>query len=192
VAHADFDLKALYDALDEQRRSREMSWAAVAREVNRFHTEGHPIATSTITSLKDKAAGEGDGILQMLLWLRRTPESFVPGFEGADDERYRLRELPREQLLRWDTRALHAAMNAQRRARRMTWKQVAQEIGGFTPGMLTNLAKGGRIGFPGVMRIVRWLGQPAAAFTRAAGGWGHWGPEDRQPREGRRNVHDTL
>jgi hypothetical protein len=168
VAHADFDLKALYDALDEQRRSREMSWAAVTREINRFKTEGHPIATSTITGLKNKALGEGDGILQMLLWLRRTPESFVPDFKEADAERFRLPELGGEQILRWDTKALHSALNAQRQARGMTWKAVAQEMGGFTPGMLTNLAKGGRTGFPGVMRILRWLGQPAAAFTRAA------------------------
>jgi hypothetical protein len=170
VAHADFDLKALYDALEEQRRSREMSWAAVTREINRFKTAGHPIATSTITRLKHKAVGEGDGILQMLLWLRRTPESFVPGIEEADADRFHLREVGSEQILRWDTKALHAALNAQLQARGMTWKDVAQEVGGFTPGMLTNLAKGGRTGFPGVMRMVRWLGQPAAAFTRAADG----------------------
>jgi hypothetical protein len=104
----------------------------------------------------------------MLLWLRRTPESFVPGFADADAERFRLRELGREHILRWDTKALHSAMNAQRQGRGMTWKEVAQQVGGFTPGMLTNLAKGGRIGFPGVMRIVRWLGRPAAVFTRVS------------------------
>ena len=169
VVHPDFDLKALFNALDEQRRSREMSWAAVMREINHFKMEGHPIATSSITGLKDKAVAEGDGILQMLLWLRRTPESFVPGLPGADAERFRLRAVGKEQTLRWDTKALHSALNDQRQARGMTWKQVAQEMGGFTPGMLTNLAKGGRAGFPGVMRIVRWLGQPATTFTRASG-----------------------
>jgi hypothetical protein len=46
---------------------------------------------------------------------------------------------------------------------------VAWEVGGFTPGMLTNLSKGGRIGFPRVMRLVRRLDQPAAVFTRIAG-----------------------
>ena len=129
MAHSDFDLKALYDALDEQRRSREMSWAAVAREISRFNTEGHPIATSTITGLKNRALGEGDGILQMLLWLRRTPESFVPGFTEADAERFRLRELGNEQILRWDTKALHSALNAQRQARGLTWKEVAAGSG---------------------------------------------------------------
>lgn len=74
----------------------------------------------------------------------------------------------------------------------MTWKQVAQEIGGCTPGMLTNLSKGSRVGFPGVLRLIRWLDQPAARFTRVAGAWGHWGPEDRKPGEGRRKVPGTL
>lgn len=167
MADSDFDLKALYHALDEQRRLREMSWAAVTREINHFAV-GRPIATSTITGLKNNRLGEGDGILQMLLWLDRTPESFVPGNQEADTERFRLPELQRGQILRWDTKALHAALNAQRQARALTWTEVAQQVGGFTPGMLTNLAKGGRAGFPGVMRIVKWLGQPATTFTRIA------------------------
>jgi hypothetical protein len=167
LAYPDFDLQALYAALDEQRRSRGMSWAAVMREVNRFNTEGHPIATSTITGLRSKKVVEGDGILQLLLWLGRTPESFVRGMEW-DPESARLPVVGEEQVLRWDTQALYSALNAQRQARGMSWKGVAQAVGGFTPGMLTNLAKGGRTSFPGVMRIVRWLGQPAATFTRAS------------------------
>jgi hypothetical protein len=146
-----------------------MSWAAVAREVSRTRTKGQPITTATITGLRNRALAEGDGILQMLLWLRRTPESFVLGFPDADAERYRLPELEKDQILRWDTRALHSALNAQRQARGMTWKEVAQAVGGFTPGMLMNLANGGRTAFPGVMRIVGWLGQPAVTFTRLAG-----------------------
>ncbi len=33
-------------------------------------------------------------------------------------------------------------------------------------GMLTNLATGAAIGFPRVMRIMQWLGRPAAEFAR--------------------------
>jgi len=104
----------------------------------------------------------------MLLWLRRAPESFVPGIADAGAERFRLREVEAEQVLRWDTRALYAALDAQRQTRGLTWNDVAQEIGGFTADMLKGLAKGGRTGFPGVMRIVRWLGRPAATYTRVA------------------------
>ena len=168
MADPDFDLRALYDALDGERRSREMTWAAVTREVNRFVTVLRPIATSTITGLKHKPVGEGDAILQMLLWLRRTPESFVPGVPDAGAERFRLGELRKGQILRWDTRALHAALNAERQAKGLLWSEVARHVGGVTPNTLTNLARGGRTGFPPVMRMVRWLGQPAAAFTRVA------------------------
>jgi hypothetical protein len=166
--NADFDLRALYDALDEQRRLRDLTWAAVMREVNRFKTDGHPIATSTIRGLRDKRVAEGDGILQMLLWLHRTPESFVPGFANADAERFQLREVGIHQTLRFDTKGIHAALNTKRQTLGLTWMDVARQIGGCPPSMLTNLSKGGRIGFPGVMRIVGWLGQPAADFTRIA------------------------
>jgi len=70
------------------------------------------------------------------------------------------------QILRWDTRALFDAVDAQRRSHGLTWAEAAQRIPGFTSSMLTNLSRGGRIGFPRVMRLVRWLGQPAATFTR--------------------------
>jgi hypothetical protein len=33
--------------------------------------------------------------------------------------------------------------------------------------MLQNLATGSLIGFPQVMTLTQWLGQPAAAFVRA-------------------------
>ena len=161
-----FVLSALYEALDKRRVERNMTWTAVAREVNRNRTTRRAIAVSTITSLQHKPAGEGDGILQMILWLDRTPESFIPGIEDAESERYRLPNLTTSQILRWDTRALYLALNAERLRRQWTWSDVARELRGYTPGMLTNLSKGGRIGFPRVMRLVRWLGKPAVTFTR--------------------------
>ena len=167
-ASLDFDLKALYDALDEQRRARAMSWAAVARQISRFRKGGCLNAVSTITRLKTGTVAEGDGVLQMLLWLGRSPESFVPGLQEADAECFHLQDTGEEQILRWDTRALYAALNAERDARGITWKEVAREIGGWTPSMLAHLAKGGRASFPGVMRVVRWLRRPATAFTRVS------------------------
>lgn len=164
----DFSLRALYDALDEQRGARGISWAVVTQEVSRHCTVLRPIASSTITGLKNKRVGEGDGILQMLLWLDRSPESFVPGFEGPDGERYRLPQVGPRQILRLDTKKLHAAIDAQRRELGLTWAETARTIAGYTPNMLTNLAKGPRTGFPHVMRLVRWLNRPLADFTRIA------------------------
>jgi hypothetical protein len=37
---------------------------------------------------------------------------------------------------------------------------------GISGGSLMNLSKGGRFGFPHVMRVTRWLGEPLARFTR--------------------------
>ena len=168
MEHVDFDLFALYEAVEKRRRERKMSWTSVARDVNRFRTIRRPITVSTITGLRTKSVVEGDGILQVLLWLGRTPESFVSNITDADSERFQLPNLTTGQILRWDTHALFLALNAQRLQRQLTWSEVARELKGFTPGMLTNLAKGGRIGFPRVMRLAQWLGRPAVVFTRIA------------------------
>ena len=164
---ADFDLAALYNALDAQRAARGMTWQQALHEINAvpWRVSVHPVARSTVTGLRTKAVAEGDGVLQMLRWLNRTPESFVPGCE-ADSSTARLPNVPPGQVLRFDTRKLHEALDAQRIDRRMTWQQVAHEIGGISAASLTHLKKGGRTGFPFVMRICRWLGRSASSFTR--------------------------
>jgi hypothetical protein len=138
---SDFDVRALYDALDQRRRERQLTWSALAAEVNRHRTTLRPIAVSTIKGLETKLTAEGDGILQMLLWLGRSPESFVSFIADPDAERYRLPDLNRGQILRWDTPALYRALDHRRRNERLTWPDVARAVG-FTPGMLTNLQKG--------------------------------------------------
>jgi transcriptional regulator with XRE-family HTH domain len=154
-----FDFEALYEALDTRRRDSGMSWQAVARETG--------VSASTLTAVKTASHLEGDGVLCMLRWLGRSPEAFTRGLDAAADEgpmaiapgvgpgRY----------LRFDTKALHAALEAERTSRGMTWRQVAAETG-LAPPQLTQLAKGGRTGFPNVMRVVAWLGRRAEDFTR--------------------------
>jgi hypothetical protein len=66
---ADFDLFAVYESLDKRRRDRKMSRTSVTKEVNRFRTTRRPIGASTITGLRNKPDGEGDGILLVALWL---------------------------------------------------------------------------------------------------------------------------
>ncbi len=117
--------------------------------------------------MRTKAAAEGDGVLAMLRWLNRTPESFVPGHKDSEEIDARLPEIPPGKILRFDTRKIHAALDARRIERKLTWAQVAKEAGTGT-STLTYLSKGTRVAFPGVMRIFRWLGSPAAHFTRAS------------------------
>ena len=68
----DFDIDALYVALDTRRASRGLSWAGVARAA------GGWVSPSTIHGIRSRRALEADGVLQMLLWLDRSPESFMP------------------------------------------------------------------------------------------------------------------
>ena len=64
-------------------------------------------------------------------------------------------------------RELYEPLDAQRIERKMTWTAVSMEVG-VGVSSLTHLSKGGRTAFPQVMRILRWLAQPAACFMRAA------------------------
>lgn len=168
MSQTDFDLRALYDAIDERRRTRGLSWAAVARDMSHGAAQRPAIAASTITGLAERTAAEGDGVLQMLLWLGRSPESFISGFPEADAARFGLTDPGDGRILRWDAAAIHSALDAKRRAAGLTWQDVGREIGGITSATLTNLAKGGRVSLPGVMRIVRWLDRPAATLTRVS------------------------
>ena len=48
------------------------------------------------------AGAEGDGVLGMLRWLGRTPESSVPGHPAPSTPATALPEVPPGLLVRWD------------------------------------------------------------------------------------------
>ena len=164
----DFRLVDLYAAMDTQRQARGLTWQQAVIEINMVYgpVSSRGIARSTVTGLRTKAVAEGDGVLAMLKWLNRTPESFLPDIDPVLSG-HNLPEVPSPFGLRFDTRKLHAAVNAQREARGLTWQQAAREIG-VGGNTLTNMATGPRTGFPHVMRITRWLARPVAEFTRVA------------------------
>ncbi len=145
-----------------------MSWVEVTREINDLFRSApaRPISASTVTGMRGRRVVEGNGVLQMLVWLGRTPESFTSGRDRVARENEILPRVGPSQILRFDTRALYAALDAQRAERGMLWREVAAEIGGVTATSLTRLAHGGRVGFPSVMSIVEWLALPVASFTR--------------------------
>lgn len=173
---ADFDVAALYDALDAQRRARGLSWRRVADEITAQHAgwlarrgaRAHPLSPSTLTGMRERPSTTANHALGMLLWLGRTPESFIPGHE-VDTADATLPQVGPDRILRWDSVGLHAALDAQRRERGMTWQEVARAVG-CSPSQVAGLA---RLRYsPGIvvaMRMVRWLGCPAATFTVAVG-----------------------
>jgi hypothetical protein len=105
-------------------------------------------------------------VLQVLRWLRRTPESFLAGHDTLPQAEETLPDPGPSRILRFDTWALYAALDAERRERGLTWKQMAGALPGFTASMLTNLSTGPLIGFPRVMMLTQWLRRPAASFVR--------------------------
>lgn len=163
-----FEMRALHAELDEQRRARGLSWIQLAAEVNRpFETTTSiPISPGTLRDMLKKRSVTSAVVLQVLRWLGRTPESFLSGPTRTTSEEERLPNAGPDRILRFDTRAIYDALQQERLRRGLTWQQAADELPGFTPSMLTNLAKGPLIGFPRVMTLVQWIGRPAAAFVR--------------------------
>ncbi len=164
-----FDMKVLCAALDDARCERKLSWADLASEINMPFkgTTSIPISATTLRSMQSKRSVTSAVVLQVLRWLGRTPESFLVGHDGTTSANEMLPDPNCFRILRFDTRLLHAALDAKRIEQGLTWKEVAGELPGFTQSMLTNLATGPLIGFPRVMLITQWLCRPAADFVRA-------------------------
>jgi transcriptional regulator with XRE-family HTH domain len=68
---------------------------------------------------------------------------------------------------RFDSHALYDALDAQRRTRGLTWRQVAADVG-VSPSTLTGTKRGGRLEVDGALAMVRWLGRTIESFTRSA------------------------
>lgn len=172
-APSDFSLRALHAALDAERRSRGISWAQATREMNGrsrpVRPSRHALSASTVKGIGTRRVAEGDGVLQMLRWLGRTAESFMGRYPEPKDARAPLPQVPEWRMLRFDTKKIHAALDARRIEREMTWAQVAKEIR-TSASSLIHLSKGGRTAFPQVMRVLRWLNGTAAEFTRFSEG----------------------
>jgi hypothetical protein len=166
-----FDMQAFYAALDAERRARSLSWSEALSEINKAFegTPSIPISVSTVQGMLNRRSVTSAVVLQILRWLRRSPESFLAGSNAVLRPEETLPEPGPGRILRFDTRAMHAALNEERLRRGLSWKQVADELPGFSASMLTNLAQGPLIGFPRVMMITQWLNRPAVSFVRDHG-----------------------
>jgi len=153
-----FDAKALLDAVEAQRRERNMTWAELAKTVG--------VSASMMKGMAARAELETDSVLAMTRWLGRAVESFcgddgAPAIEPGD-------VASSGRFLRIDTKALHAALDTARAERKLSWSDVAVQIARpeITASTLSGLAGTTRIGLNRLLAITRWLGAPVAAFTR--------------------------
>ncbi len=138
----------------------------VAREMSGARwRKGRALSVTTIKGIGSRAVAEGDGVLQMLRWLKRPAESFMAGYRAP--EASQPPEVPDDKIPRFDTHQLFIALDSHRLDRQITWKQVAIETRWPVSG-LKRLSHGGRTVFPAVMRLAAWLNQPVANFTRLA------------------------
>ncbi|WP_028661931.1 helix-turn-helix domain-containing protein [Saccharomonospora saliphila] len=64
---------------------------------------------------------------------------------------------------RMDARRLHDALDAQRRARGLSWRQLAEQAG-VSPSLLSRMGNGQRPDLDGFIALVQWLGTPAEEF----------------------------
>jgi hypothetical protein len=164
----EFDMRALRDALDGERRARRLTWDQLAAEINEpfKHTPSIPISVGdqdhddeALRHQRCRASGPALASPHAGKLPCGTRSRARAGRGAAGSGTW--------QILGFDTAAIHAALDAKRREQGMTWSEVARALPGFTPSMLTNLAKGPLIGFPRVMALTQWLGRPASEFVRA-------------------------
>ncbi len=170
---AAFDPRALYGALDAERRERDLDWYALADELweqsaalNAERPDDHPLCGGAVSRMGQRGATTCQYALFMLRWLGRAPEDFMTGpVDDVGD--VTLPKAGSDSRLRWDLEELHAALNDERRARRLTWSDLARELD-CTPARLTNLKTARFADMDLAMRVTQWLGQPAATFIHPA------------------------
>ena len=68
----------------------------------------------------------------------------------------------------FDSAAFYAALDAQRAARNLTWKDVAGEAG-LSASTLTRMGRGNRPDVDGFASLLAWSGLPAEPFIRPSG-----------------------
>lgn len=170
----EFDGRALYAALDAKRQAEGLSWTGAtaamstlshvldaAREARGL--ANHPVSLSTLQYLGRRGDTSCQHALGFLRWLGRTPESFLVG--APLDAGAPLPVCGPDRRLRWDIKAMHAALNETRMGRGETWAQTARHLR-CGPSQLTGL-KTARYAtaMSLAMRITQWIGRPAADFT---------------------------
>jgi hypothetical protein len=168
-----FDAAALFAALDEHRVALGLSWNQVAQQLWDLSSElnerrhDHPISPSTLTAMSKKPRTSCQHALFMLRWLDRAPESFLESATEAEPGTA-LPAAGADRRLRWNLKLLYGTMNEKRLRDGLTWSELAATLG-CTPSQLTGLRTAKfATGMDLAMRIVQWIGRPAAEFIYPA------------------------
>ncbi len=165
----DFDVRAMFDAMDTERRRRDLSWRDVAKEmwaqsdVLNARRVDHPISPSTLSGIAARGNCSCQHALFVLRWLGRAPEHFVvPSRPAARDEALPLAGADRR--LRWNLEALYDALEQRREEHALSWRAVARQVHCSESQLRGLRTVRYAIAMRLAMRIVTWLDRPAAAF----------------------------
>jgi len=168
----EFDVQALFDAMNVQRAARGLTWRGVADELWRQSADlndrrkDHPISPTTLTGMPKRGDTSCQHALFMLRWLGRSPESFLAG--GTVHYETDFPPVGPDRRLRWSLRRLYEALDSRRREERLTWAELASMLG-CTPSQLTGIRTARfAMSMQLAMKIVQWLDRPAADFVYAA------------------------
>lgn len=166
----EFDIAALWQAMDTQRKGRGLSWQQVTDEISaassilvaRLGSRNHPLSASTVRNMAKRGSITCQHALGMLRWLGLPPDTFAP--HDADRPKAPLPKAGPDRRLRWDIWAKADLLDAERRSRGMTWQQLADELG-CSPNQVSGLRhRRYGISIQLAMRIARWLKRPAGDF----------------------------
>ena len=160
----DFDVCGLWDAMEAERRRRDITWRRVLEEMAGAgsQTSAESIHDSQLTKTRYRhvpACARHDRVASAYA------QSFVPGFNRFDAP------LPLgapARLLRWNIPAFADAVNAERQRRALTW---ATEVANELDCSVSQVAGLSRLRYRDddalAMRITQWLDRPAADFVVA-------------------------
>ena len=68
-------------------------------------------------------------------------------------------------MKRFDSKALYAALDARRKSRGISWREVADEMG-VSAATISRTREGGRMEVDGMLAMVAWLDFPVERFVR--------------------------
>lgn len=159
VNHPCLDVDALQRALDAERITRGMTWTAVAGEVH--------YSVPSMRTMTTRAHIEADAVVLILQWLQRRCDDFVvyPN-SGTAQRTKRAAIAPIPSLYaRFDTIALHTALDQTRQKRGLTWGDVADELG-VTTGVIDRFTKGGRTNANLMVAAAAWADKSVEALLQ--------------------------
>src|SRR5215468_10118641 len=129
----EFDIAAMYAAMEAQRIQRGLSWPQVARALweqsasLNGQRQDHPISASTLTGIAKRRDCTCQHALFILRWLGSAPEQFVAGLPRNGDDA--LPVIGPDRRLRWNLKALYDALNARRGEQGLSWPELAAHLG---------------------------------------------------------------